>query len=40
MRVGFVKPSIGAINEIYARRKRGEAKSSIAQRLGRTPETV
>ena len=40
MRAGFVKPSVGEINEMWARRKRGETTSSIATGLGRRPETV
>src|SRR5471032_3096305 len=40
MRSDFVRPSPAEINEMWARRKRGDTTKSIAQILGRRPETV
>ena len=40
MRSDFVRPSPAEINEMWARRKRGDTTKSIAQSLGRRPETV
>lgn len=40
MRSGFIQPSRDELNEMWARRKRGETTSKIAEALGRKPETV
>src|SRR5437868_15128013 len=40
MRSDFVRPSPAEINEMWARRKRGDTTKGIALALGRRPETV